>query len=727
MNTTLRETGKSRSAFDGRAPAEAVSTLLVKPELKRRSEPAPKSAKVPSLSAGTPWPLGVRWIAEEQAFNFALFSQHATGVTLLCYESGEIVKPAFEFRLQYPAHKSGSIWHCRIPVTRLNGATLYAYRVEGPHDPEQGQRFDPQKVLLDPYAPSVFFPPDFSRAACSKPGATDGRAPLGRLPRPSSLPVEKIEPGPRYTCRDAIVYELHVKGFTARANSAVTAAKRGTFAGLIEKIPYLKELGVTVVELLPVQQFDPQEGNYWGYMTLHFFSPHQQYAQGEAFEEFRAMVKAFHAAGIEVWLDVVYNHTAEGDQNSATYSFRGIDNTSYYLLTQDRKSYLNDTGCGNTVRTGHPAGRVLVLESLRFWAQEMGVDGFRFDLASIFSRAADGSMGVHEASVIAEITLLARLFNVRLVAEAWDLSSYQLGRGFPGMAWLQWNGRFRDDVRSFVKGEAGKLGALIQRLYGSDDLFPDGFQDTRRPHQSVNFVTAHDGFCLYDLLAYNGKHNEANGHHNRDGSDDNLSWNCGWEGDENVPAEVLALRHRQAKNFCALLLLSNGIPMITAGDEFLNTQRGNNNPYNQDNEITWLDWSRLELNRDVFRFFKQMIAFRKAHPSIGRPTFWREDVKWFGWQGSLDFGPESRCLSYLLRGASMQDDDLYVMINGHWTEQTFQVQEGRPADWRRVVDTARPSPEDILEPGREPRLESANYAVGPRSLVVLRREQMEQP
>ena len=306
-------------------------------------------------------------------------------------------------------------------------------------------------------------------------------------------------------------------------------------------------------------------------MTLHFFSPHQQYAQGEAFAEFRAMVQAFHAAGIEVWLDVVYNHTAEGDQNGPTYSFRGIDNDSYYLLTPDLRHYVNDTGCGNTVRTGHPAGRVLVLESLRFWARNMGVDGFRFDLASIFSRAADGTMGMHEASLVSEIGLLARLFNVRLVAEAWDISSYQLGRGFPGMAWLQWNGQFRDDVRSFVRGEPGKVGALMQRLYGSDDLFPDALQDTRRPHQSVNFLTAHDGFCLYDLVAYDQKHNEANGHGNTDGTNDNLSWNCGWEGDEDAPDEVLALRRQQAKNFCALLLLSNGIPMIVAGDEFLNT------------------------------------------------------------------------------------------------------------------------------------------------------------
>ena len=674
-----------------------------------------------TIPVSRPWPLGVEWMQAEDAFNFALYSRHATGVTLLCYSEKDSARPVFEFRLQHPAHKTGSIWHCRIPAEELRGASVYGYRVDGPHDPERGHRFNPQKILLDPYAPSVFFPPGFSRKVCASAGPTDGCAPLGRLPKKEVVAIPSGQ-GPRYTSRDGVVYELHVKGFTARANSGVTAAKRGTFAGVIEKIPYLQDLGVTIVELLPVHQFDPQEGNYWGYMTLHFFSPHQQYAHGEAFEEFRALVQAFHAAGIEVWLDVVYNHTAEGDQSGPTYSYRGIDNDSYYLLTHDRRQYINDTGCGNTVRTGHPAGRLLVLESLRFWARTMGVDGFRFDLASIFSRAADGTMGVHEASLVAEISLLARLSNVRLVAEAWDISSYQLGRAFPGMAWLQWNGCFRDEVRSFVRGEPGKVGALMQRLYGSDDLFPDGLQDTRRPHQSVNFLTAHDGFCLYDLVAYDQKHNEANGHNNTDGCDNNLSWNCGWEGDEGAPQTVLALRRQQVKNFCALLLLSNGIPMIVAGDEFLNTQRGNNNPYNQDNEITWLDWERLQQNRDVFRFFKLMIAFRKAHPSIGRPTFWREDVTWHGAEGPVDLGPESRCLAYMLRGESIGDDDLYVMINAHWEDRNFVVQQGDSSGWRRVLDTARPSPEDIVEPGNEPRLKSAGYTVRARSVVVLRKE-----
>jgi isoamylase len=673
------------------------------------------------IPAGSPWPFGVQWVEADDAFNFSLYSRHATGVTLLCYTEEDPARPVLEFRFQHPAHKTGNVWHCRIPASELSGATLYAYRVDGPHEPEHGHRFDPQKILLDPYAPSVFFPPQFSRDACAQPGPTDGRAPLGRLPdaRIVTLPTGTA---PRYTGRDAVIYELHVKGFTARANSGVTSATRGTFAGVIEKIPYLKDLGVTIVELLPVHQFDPQEHNYWGYMTLHFFSPHQSYAHGDAFEEFRTMVRALHAAGIEVWLDVVYNHTAEGGETGPTYSFRGVDNNSYYLLTPDRRHYINDTGCGNTVRTGHPGARVLVLESLRFWAHTMGVDGFRFDLASIFSRAADGTMNVHEASLVSELSLLARVFNVRLVAEAWDIGSYQLGRGFPGVGWLQWNGKFRDDVRSFVRGEPGMVGPLMQRLYGSDDLFPDNLYETRRPHQSINFVTAHDGFCLYDLVAYDRKHNEVNGHGNTDGTDDNLSWNCGVEGDADAPEAVLALRRRQVKNFCALMMLANGLPMIVAGDEFLNTQRGNNNPYNQDNDVTWLDWSRLEDNRDVFRFFKLMIAFRKAHPCIGRPTFWRDDVSWHGADGPVDLGHESRRVAYLLRGASVGDCDLYIMINGHWDDHRFTVSEGRASEWRRVADTARPSPDDIAEPGSEPVLETTSYTLRGRSVVVLRRE-----
>ena len=470
---------------------------------------------------------------------------------------------------------------------------------------------------------------------------------------------------------------------------------------------------MTVVELLPVHQFDPQEGNYWGYMTLNFFAPHQGYAVRDAAAEFREMVGAFHAAGIEVWLDVVYNHTCEGDQTGPTYSWRGIDNSSYYLVGADGH-YWNDTGCGNTLRCAHDGTRVLILESLRHWVN-LGVDGFRFDLASVLARDVHGQTQTDEAALISEITALAALLDLRVVAEAWDIGVNLLGRSYPGRLWAQWNGQYRDDVRAFVRGDAGKVGALMQRLYGSDDLFPDGPGDVCRPYQSVNFITAHDGFCLYDLVAYNQKHNEANGHGNADGTSDNRSWNCGWEGDDGAPAEVLALRHRQVKNFFTLLMLANGTPMFCAGDEFLNTQRGNNNPYNQDNETTWLDWSLLEKHRDIFRFFQRMIAFRKSRRSIARGRYWREDVRWHGADGPVDFGPESRCLAYCLIGERFGEGDLYVMINAFWQPVLFRVQEGNAGDWKRFIDTSRPSPDDIVEPGSEEILDSLNYQLAPRS------------
>jgi glycogen operon protein len=432
------------------------------------------------------------------------------------------------------------------------------------------------------------------------------------------------------------------------------------------------------------------------------------------------MVQAFHKQGIEVWLDVVYNHTSEGDLSGPTYSYRGIDNQSYYLLTGDRRHYRNDTGCGNTLRCDHPVVRLLILDSLLFWINRMNVDGFRFDLASVFTRKSDGDMDLDHPSLIADISFLAARYGVRMTAEAWDIGSYLLGRAFPGINWRQWNGKYRDDVRDFVRGIPGRVGALMQRVYGSDDLFPDDLENSYRPFQSVNFITAHDGFCLYDLVAYNYKHNEANGHENRDGSDDNRSWNCGWEGDDGVPAEVLALRRRQARNFMCLLLLSNGTPMFCAGDEFLATRRGNNNPYNQDNEINYLDWDLLSANCDFFRFVQGMIAFRKAHPSIARSLYWRDDVRWYGNAGRTpDYSPSGRTLAYCLHGASLNDDDIYVMVNSSAKEVRFSIQEGRFYEWSLVADTGLSSPQDFVETAQRQKLTSSDYIVSGRSVVVL--------
>jgi glycogen operon protein len=676
-------------------------------------------AAVFGVRDGAPTPLGATWLPEEQAWNFALYSRHATGVTLLLYGRDDPVAPVLELALDPARHKTGRIWHCRVPVARAPGATLYAYRVSGPRHLDEGHRFDPDKILLDPYARAVCFPAGYSRDACSAPGPTDGGAPLGALPGEEPPFDWGRDPRPHHA-HDAVIYELHVKGFTARANSGVPADRRGTFAGLIEKIPYLKELGVTLVELLPIHQFDPQEGNYWGYMTLNFMAPHHAYAAGDdAAREFRDLVRALHEAGIEVVLDVVYNHTSESGEHGPTYSFRGIDNRSYYLLQPDLRTYVNDTGCGNTTRCANPATRALVLSSLQRWARDFRVDGFRFDLASIFTRNGDGTINTTDPPLVAEIGFLASSLGLRLIAEAWDISAYQLGRGFPGLLWMQWNGRYRDDLRGFVKGDPGLVGALMCRLYGSDDLFPGTVAHACRPQQSVNFVTAHDGFCLYDLVSYHDKRNRANGHDNTDGANDNRGWNCGWEGDEGAPPDVRALRTRQVKNFCCLLMLSNGVPMFGAGDEFLQTQGGNNNPYNQDNETTWLDWDLLARNRDVFRFFQRMIAFRKAHPSIGRGRFWRDDVTWYGVTGAPDLSPDSRTLAYCLRGASERDADLYVMINAYWEPLRFRIEAAAPTIWRRVVDTSLPSPADILDPGAEVDVDRAFYDVGPRSVVVL--------
>lgn len=674
---------------------------------------------------GSPSPLGVTWVEEEQAFNFALYSKHATGVTLLLYASDDTVKPAAQYRLNYLTNKSGRVWHCRIPASRIRDVSYYAYSVEGLFDPGEGHRFDPEKILLDPYAKAVFFPHGIDREAARQLGSNAGRAPLGLIQH-NRQPFEwGQETPPRHT-HDMVIYEMHVKGFTMRPNSGVSRETRGSYAGVIEKIPYLRDLGVTAVELLPVHQFDPQEGTYWGYMPLNFFSPHHGYASdpaaGEQVQEFCAMVKALHEAGIEVLLDVVYNHTTEGNQNGPTYSYRGIDNTTYYLLEEDRRWYRNDTGTGNVLHTANRYVRRMVVESLLYWTETMRVDGFRFDLASLFTRSEDGLINLDDPPIIAEISGLAEVKRTRLIAEAWDLSVYQLGRSFPGLSWLQWNGKFRDDVRAFVKGDSGMIPSLMTRLYGSDDLFPDHLLHAYHAYQSVNFVTCHDGFSLYDLVAYNTKHNWANGHQNEDGRDDNYSWNCGWEGDEGVPDEVMTLRKQQVKNFCCLLFLSNGTPMFRAGDEFMNRQGGNNNPYNQDNDTTWLDWNLLQRNQHIFRFFKLMIAFRKAHPSLGRSRFWRENVHWYGVGPEVDLSHDSHSLAFFLSGASQQDDDLYVMINAYWEDLLFNVQEGQVSDWRLVIDTSLPSPEDFCESGKEQALRSLHYHVKARSIVMLLRK-----
>jgi isoamylase len=669
---------------------------------------------------GLPLSLGATWIEDEEAFNFALYAERAESVTLLIYCADDLSKPILTFPFDFLHNKSGRIWHCRIPFHQMRDARYYAYSVSGAAV-AGFPGFDPDKILLDPYAECVFFPHGFDRALAVGPGSNAGKAPLGVLTghRVTFDWTGDVSPRPEW---DAIVYELHVKGFTKNPNSGVRPSRAGTYSGLIDKIPYLKELGINVVELMPIFQRDPQEGDYWGYMPLNFFAPHGQYAatraEDEQHLEFKDMIKALHKAGIAVVLDVVYNHTCEGDHRGPTYSFKGFDPAGYYMLSTDPTNpYANYTGTGNTLNFSHAIVRRMVTDSLRYWKNEMHIDGFRFDLASVFSRNADGSLNWGDAPIFNEIAADPELGRMALIAEPWDTGAYQLGRGFPGATWLQWNARFRDDIRRFGRGDPGMVPDLMRRIYGSDDLFPDSRADAYHAFQSVNYIDSHDGFTLHDLVSYSQKNNWKNGHNNQDGMVENYSWNCGHEGDAGAPTEVLALRRKQVKNFCCLLFLSNGIPMFRAGDEFLNTQFGNNNPYNQDNEIGWLDWSQLQANQDIFRFFKKMIAFRKSHPSMCRSRFWRDDISWYGIGPTVDLSPDSRSLAFCLHGASQADDDIYVMINAYWQELQFQIQAGTPQDWLRIVDTGLPSPEDFLEPGLP--LQQLTYRVAPRSIVVL--------
>jgi isoamylase len=675
---------------------------------------------------GTVFPRGAAWVEEDRAYNFSLYAQHAESVVVLLFSEDDLAHPLLEYRLDPRVNKTWMVWHCRLAGPEAERARYYAFRIDGPRatGPGSWHAYDPQKALLDPYAKELFFPPGFDRAAAQQPGPNLGRAALGVLPRPTSEVTLDHDRSLRHSSESIVIYEMHVRGFTQSPTSGVAPQRRGTFAGIVDRIPYLKELGVTIVELLPVHQFDPQDGNYWGYMTLNFFAPHVGYAAdpGSAREEFRSMVRALHAADIEVILDVVYNHTAEGGVGGPTYSFRGIDNAAYYVMSDDpHNAYRDYTGCGNTLACSSICTWTLILDSLRYWVTEMHVDGFRFDLASVLARGPGGTFESADTSLLSAIRTDPILRHARLIAEPWDAGwAYQLGTRFPAPGWCQWNGRFRDDIRRFVRGDPGMVGALMLRLYGSDDLFPDNPREAHRPFETVNYVTCHDGFTLYDTVAYNEKWNWPNGHNNTDGTTENLSWNCGWEGDDGVPAAVMALRKRQAKTFFCLLFLANGVPMFAAGDEFLQTQRGNNNPYNQDNETTWLDWSRKELHADHLRFAKRMIAFRKSRPSIGRARFWRDDIRWYGVGPSVDLSFESHSVAYCLHGASHDDCDLYVMINAYHEPLDFEVQESPAGGWRRAIDTGLDSPLDIAELGEEPPVASLRYRVSPRSVVVLK-------
>ena len=680
------------------------------------------------IIAASSSPLGAT--CSDEGVNFSLFSRHATGVALLLFEGVDDPRPSQEIRLDPTANRTYFYWHVFVPGVRPG--QLYGYRVEGPFDPATGMRFDATKVLLDPYGRGVVAPPGYRREAARKEGDNTATAMKSVVVNCGAYDWEGDAPLRRPSAH-TIVYEMHVRGFTRHPSSGVPEKTRGTFAGLIEKIPYLRDLGITAVELLPVFQFDAQDSppglvNYWGYSPVSFFAPHQAYSSRQdplgPIDEFRDMVKALHRAGIEVILDVVFNHTAEGDHDGPTLSFRGLDNVTYYILERDRSRYANYAGTGNTLNANQPIVRRMIVDSLRYWVETMHVDGFRFDLASVLSRDASGDP-MPNAPVLWDIESDPVLAGTKLIAEAWDAAGlYQVGT-FVGDSWQEWNGRFRDDVRSFFRGEPGTVTRMADRLIGSPDIYA---HKEREAEQSVNFVTCHDGFTLNDLVSYDGKHNEANGEDNRDGADDNRSWNCGVEGPTDDPI-VETLRNRQVKNFLTVTLLSIGMPMILMGDEARRTQRGNNNAYCQDNETSWFDWTLVAKHADVHRFLTLLNGRRllremePEQPHVSLDQLLREAHR--AWHGVKLHQPDWQESSHSLAvTAEVRHTRLLVhmILNAYREPLDFELPSigaEDPGPWRRWIDTSLDSPNDIVPwPATRP-VHSSTYRAHARSVVVL--------
>src|SRR5262245_41080845 len=691
--------------------------------LRTTVEPGP-------LARGTPAPLGAT--PSVAGVSFSVFSRYATGVELLLFDAADAQRPARTIAFDPATNRSYHYWHAFVPDVRPG--QLYGYRVAGPFDPARGLRFDREKVLLDPYARGVVVPEAYRREAASAPGDDAAIAMKSVVMDPGAYDWEGDAPLRRPAAR-TIVYEMHVRGFTRHPSSGVAEPKRGTYAGLIEKIPYLKDLGVTAVELLPVFQFDgrdaPNGVNYWGYAPISLFAPHQGYSSRRdalgPIDEFRDMVKALHRAGLEVILDVVCNHTAEGDERGPTLCFRGFDNGTYYILEPDRARYANYTGCGNTLNANNPIVRRMIVDSLRYWVEAMHVDGFRFDLASILTRDESGHP-LPNPPVLWDIETDPVLAGTKLFAEAWDAAGlYQVG-SFTGDSWKEWNGRFRDDARDFFRGARGSLRRFADRLIGSPDIYA---YEAREPEQSVNFVTCHDGFTLNDLVSYDRKHNEANGEQNRDGADDNRSWNCGVEGPTDDP-EVERLRNRQVKNFLTATLLSIGLPMITMGDEVRRTQGGNNNAYCQDNETSWFDWSLVAKHADVHRFVSLLTArrlLRDLEPRRQRISLnhlLQETTK--AWHGvKLDQPDWSHTSHSLAFAAEIRRDHLlmHLILNAYWEPLDFELPPAdpdSPSPWRRWIDTSLDAPDDIVPWRTAPLVPGLTYRAESRSVVVLYRD-----
>jgi isoamylase len=663
-----------------------------------------------------------------EGVNFSIFCRNGSSVSLLLFDGIDDVEPSRVVELNKNDNRTYHYWHTFVQGVKTG--QLYGYRINGPYDPANGHRYDPDKILLDPYSKAVAIPIAYDRNAFSGPGKPTLPSMKSVVVDLSSYDWEGDIPIRRHFSQ-TVIYEMHVGGFTKHESSQVSAPYSGTYLGLIQKIPYLVELGITAVELLPVFQFDEQDApkgltNYWGYSPISFFAPHHGYSLSpdpiKIFDEFRDMVKALHSAGIEVILDVVYNHTAEGGIEGPTYSFRGIDNAVYYLLDNNGKGYLNFSGCGNTLNANHSVVRRMIIDSLHFWVEEMHVDGFRFDLASILSRDETGQP-IANPPVLWDIESDPIMSGIKLIAEAWDAAGlYQVG-SFVGDSWKEWNGKFRDDTRMFLRGNEDTLSKMMTRFAGSPDIFG---HSEREPEQGINFVTSHDGFTLNDLVSYNLKHNELNGEGNRDGTNENLSWNCGAEGNSDDPL-IRQLRNRQIKNFHTLTILAIGTPMILMGDEVCRTQLGNNNAYCQDNKMSWFNWNLKQEHEDVFRFVQLLIVGRllrdTSHHQFNLSLNQLLSTAKIVWHGvkvnQADWSHFSHSIAFTIRSL-YEKIEYHFIINAFHESLRFQLPiptSGKP--WKRWIDTSLESPDDICHWYHATPVNDNEYNVSDHSIVVL--------
>ncbi|MCO5043790.1 MAG: glycogen debranching protein GlgX [Kiritimatiellae bacterium] len=677
---------------------------------RTRTERAVKENSHLLPSVPMPIPYGAHPV--EDGVQFTLFSRHATRVWLMLFDAPDAETPSEEFELNAEKHRIGDIWHIHIKTARVG--MYYLYRLEGRAPPGMKSFYNPEQWILDPYAQAISRPPAWG----SSDGLVKGRHPERGSWFPKGIIVrDEFDWADDRTLKiplsETVIYEAHLHGFTAHSSSGVSHP--GTYRGFHDKIPYLQRLGVTAVEFLPLQEFNEMEyfhenskrkdlRNYWGYSTLAFFAPNGRYAAGGVYgqqlKEFKKLVLALHRAGIEVILDVVFNHTAEGGNGGPTYSFRGIDNCVYYIMDEMGRNYANYTGCGNTVNSNHPVVRDFIMHCLRYWHLHMHVDGFRFDLASILARGRDGEL-LPEPPIVEHISEDPALRDCKIIAEAWDAAgAYQVG-SFPSERFSEWNGRYRDDIRKFWRGDSGALGALATRLTGSADLYD---RDSQSPLKSINFVTCHDGFTLRDLVMYEQKHNDANGEDNRDGESNNHSRNYGVEGETDNKA-INAVRFRQQKNLLATLFLSQGVPMLLAGDEFSRTQKGNNNAYCQDNDISWVDWNLLRENNDLVEFVRQLIRFRKSQRTLrrtrfltGQPFKGGADIAWYGRDGRAPEWHHDQTLACLLNGyreatgGHTDADSLFIIFNASENEATFHLPPAPGRAWQFEWTTQESQP-----------------------------------